>query len=48
VKNLIVVALMVALSGGCASIPGWMLKAHVETYNTLHPDKPVNENENQP
>ena len=32
---------VLAISGGCAHMPSWALKAHVDGYNKLHPDTPV-------
>ena len=26
---------------GCAHVPSWALRAHVDGYNRLHPDSPV-------
>lgn len=40
--TLIAVTSMILISGGCISyMPDWLLHAHVDGYNRLHPDHPV-------
>ena len=32
---------IVALLEGCAHVPSWVLRTHVEGYNRLHPETPI-------
>jgi hypothetical protein len=40
-RLMILLAVMAIVSGGCAHMPSWMLRAHVDGYNRLHPAQPV-------
>jgi len=37
-KKIAVMTLMLISLNGCAHMPDWVLRAHVEGYNQLHPD----------
>ena len=41
----IMAILAICLISGCAHMPSWMLQAHVDGYNKLHPDTPVESEE---
>jgi len=40
-KTLTTLLAVSVISGGCAHMPDWALRAHVSGYNKLHPDTPV-------
>ncbi len=37
----LLLAAVLATVGGCTHMPSWILRAHVDGYNKLHPDTPV-------
>jgi hypothetical protein len=44
-SRLMILLAVMAIFSGCAHMPSWMLQAHVDGYNKLHPDTPVESEE---
>jgi len=40
---ILLAAMAIVSGGGCAHMPDWVLRAHLDGYNHLHPDSPINE-----